>query len=83
MPILDTSGMIGRRLHAGRNPPAGFLRSELDDLYQSACAVGAIVSHAESIRTLALRNPLALRDHHWSRPSCEIRRSGASPGQSA
>ena len=48
MPILATSGMIGRRLHAGRNPPASFLRSELNDLYQSACAVGAIVSRAES-----------------------------------
>src|SRR5580704_1395840 len=28
MPTLATSGMIGRRLDAGRNPPAGFLRSE-------------------------------------------------------
>jgi hypothetical protein len=64
MPTLATSGMIGRRLDAGRNPPAGFLRSELDDRYQSACAVGAIVSPAESasIRTRTLRsrrhNPL-------------------------
>jgi hypothetical protein len=27
MPALATSSMIGRRLDAGRNPPAGFLRS--------------------------------------------------------
>src|SRR5580700_7496911 len=58
MPTLATSGMIGRRLDAVRNPPAGFLRSELDDRYQSACAVGAIVSPAESasIRTRTLRS---------------------------
>jgi hypothetical protein len=81
MPTLATSRMLGRRLNAGRKPPAGFLRSELDDVYQSACAVGAIVSLADSAGIRRDHLGFTLRDRLWKgEERIPAVGSGACPG---